>query len=126
SRRLYGNVATTDPWQSDPRSYDATTLANATTKKLWVASVDIGSIKNGMFVQGVDPGSDPSHPGFYVPAQELLAGNARGFWVLDPCKPDGQSCATGDQCCNGYCQPNGPGGSLTCSDTPPGSNCSMP
>jgi hypothetical protein len=126
SRRLYGNVATTDPWQSDPRDYDATTVANATTKKLWVAAVDIGSIQNGMFMQGVPPGSDPSHPAFYVPAQELLAGNARGFWVLDPCKPDGQSCATGDQCCNGYCEPNGPNGALVCSNTPPGTNCSMP
>jgi hypothetical protein len=126
SRRLYGNVATTDPWQSDPRDYDATTLANTTTKKLWVAAVDIGSIQNGMFTQGVPPGTDPSHPAFYVPAQELLAGNARGFWVLDPCKPDGQSCATGDQCCNGYCEPNGPGGALVCSNTPPGGNCSMP
>jgi len=109
SRRLYGNVATTDPWQSDPRNYDATLVANATCKKLWVAAIDLNA----------PPGSDPSHPAFYLPAQELLAGNARGFWVLDPCKADGASCQSGDQCCNGYCEPNGDGGALICSNMAP-------
>jgi len=92
SRRLYGNVATIDPWQSDPRRYKW--LDNVTTKKLWVAAVDLGAM----------PGSDPSHPAFYLPAQELYAGNSRGFWSVDVCKADGQACMTGDQCCGGYCQ----------------------
>jgi hypothetical protein len=109
SRRLYGNMATSDPWQSDPRNYDATQFANTTCKKLWVAAIDLNA----------PAGSDPSHPAFYLPAQELLAGNARGFWVLDPCKPDGASCQSGDQCCNGYCEPNGDGGALICSNVPP-------
>jgi hypothetical protein len=116
SRRLYGSVATTDPYQSDPRNYDATILANATTKKLWVAAIDLNA----------QPGTDPSHPAFYLPAQELLAGNSRGFWVLDPCRPDGQSCSSGDQCCNGYCEPSGDGGGLVCTNTPPSTNCSAP
>ena len=124
SRRLYGSVATTDPWQSDPRGYDQPVNANTTCKKLWVAAIDVGTIHNGKITPH-DPGSDPSHPGFYLPAQELIAGNARGFWVLDPCKADGMSCQTGDQCCNGFCEPNGPGGSLVCSNKPPGS-CSAP
>jgi hypothetical protein len=114
SRRLYGDVATNNPWVSDPRNYDATKYANTTCKKLWVAAVDIGAIKNGMFVEGVPPGTDPSHPAFYLPGQELVAGNARGFWVLDPCKADGMTCMTGDQCCGGFCEPNGPGGTLVC------------
>jgi hypothetical protein len=113
SRRLYGSVATTDPWQSDPRDYDATQVANATTKKLWVAAIDLNA----------KPGTDPSHPAFYLPAQELLAGNARGFWALAPCKADGMSCAAGDQCCNGYCEP-GEGG-LVCSNAPPNASCSQ-
>src|SRR6185295_16818786 len=87
---------------------------NITTKKLWVAAVDLTQA----------PGTDSSHPAFYVPAQELLAGNSRGFWALDPCKQDGASCTSGDQCCNGYCEPNGPMGQLVCSDMPPGSSCS--
>ncbi|APR87250.1 tolB protein precursor [Minicystis rosea] len=112
SRRLYGNVATIPPYCSDPRGVDLVT--NITPKKLWVAAVDISG----------QPGSDASHPAFYLPAQELLAGNSRGFWTLDPCRPNGDGCETGDQCCNGFCQPNGPGGELVCSDQPPGSTCS--
>jgi hypothetical protein len=114
SRRLYGNVATTDPWQSDPRQYDATLLANTTCKKLWVAALDLNA----------KAGSDPSHPAFYLPAQELLAGNSRGFWVLAPCRQDGQPCQSGDQCCNGYCEPEGDGGALICANTPPNNACS--
>jgi hypothetical protein len=114
SRRLYGNLATTDPWQSDPRNYDATVLANTTCKKLWVAAIDLSPTA----------GSDPSHPAFYLPAQELLAGNSRGFWVLAPCRKDGQSCMSGDQCCNGYCEPLGDGGALICANTPPNNSCS--
>ena len=82
-----------------------------TTKKLWVAAIDLNA----------PPGVDPRHPAFYLPAQELLAGNSRGFWVLDPCKPDGQSCQSGDECCNGYCDSMGDGGSLICA--PPTASC---
>jgi hypothetical protein len=120
SRRLYGNLATSDPTQSDPRQYNINDYTKVTCKKLWVAAVDIGTVQNGMFVEGVPPGTDPSHPAFYLPGQELIAGNARGFWVLDPCKPDGASCMTGDQCCNGFCEPIGDAGTLTCGPPPMG------
>jgi hypothetical protein len=106
SRRMYGNVATIPPYCSDPRGVDLT--KNVTTKKLWVAAIDLSQA----------PGADSSHPAFYLPAQELLAGNARGFWVLDPCEGDGSSCMTGDQCCNGFCEPAGAGGALICSSQP--------
>jgi hypothetical protein len=110
SRRLYGNVATNDPMQSDPRTYDPSTI---TTKKLWLAAIDLSAA----------PGADPSHPAFYLPAQELHGSNSRGYWVFDPCKADGASCETGDQCCGGYCQPNGANGALICSDKK--SSCSQ-
>jgi hypothetical protein len=113
SRRMYGNEAEIPPFCSDPRGVDLVT--NVTTKKLWVAAVDLGAA----------PGADVSHPAFYLPAQELLAGNSRAFWVLDPCKSDGLGCTSGDQCCNGYCEPNGAGGALVCSNTPPDSRCSQ-
>ena len=117
SRRLYGNQLTAVPWQSWPprlRHYDPPT---SPPKKLWVAAIDLNA----------PPGSDPSHPAFYLPAQELLAGNSRGFWVLDPCKRRRRRRARrGDQCCNGYCEPNGDGGALVCSNTPPDGNCSAP
>ena len=101
SRRLYGNIATVKPYWSDPRYVNLT--ATPTTKKLWVAAVDL----NGT------PGTDTSHPAFYLPAQEILAGNSRGYWVVDPCEQNGSSCQTGDQCCGGYCE------NMTCSAQPP-------
>ncbi len=104
SRRLYGNVATIDPWWSDPREHNLT--VNVTPKKLWVAAIDLNA----------QPGTDPSHPAFYLPAQELMAGNSRGFWVVDPCKADGSSCESGDQCCGGYCQQDADAGGLVCSN----------
>jgi len=114
SRRMYGSVATIPPFCSDPRGVDL--VQNITPKKLWVAAIDLNA----------QPGVDASHPAFYLPGQELLAGNSRGFWVLDPCRPTGESCQSGDQCCDGYCQPVGPGGALVCSNTPPNTNCSQP
>ena len=96
SRRLYGNQLNQFPWNSWPANYDTTDLSQAPTKKLWVTAIDLSA----------PPGTDPSHPAFYLPAQEILAGNSRGFWVLDPCKADGLSCESGDQCCNGFCEPD--------------------
>jgi hypothetical protein len=106
SRRMYGNVAQLDPWTSDPRDYPW--LDQVTDKKLWVAAIDLNA----------PPGTDPSHPAFYLPAQELHAGNARGYWSFDVCLQNGQTCQTGDQCCGGYCQ-QGDGGGLVCSAEKP-------
>lgn len=109
SRRMYGNVADIPPFCSDPRGVDL--IQNITPKKLWVAAIDLNA----------PAGSDPSHAAFYLPAQELLAGNARAFWVLDPCKMDGEGCETGDQCCNGFCSSSGTGDDqLICTPTPSG------
>jgi hypothetical protein len=96
SRRTWGNKLTGDESQ---------------TKRLWVSALDI----NG---QG---GIDFSHPPFYVPGQELTSGNSRGFWALDPCKQDGQSCETGDECCNGFCNPTGDPPEFKCG--PPDGRC---
>jgi hypothetical protein len=104
SRRMYGNVAAEDPWMSDPRDYDAST--HITDKKLWVAAFDLNA----------QPGTDPSHAAFYLPAQELHAGNARGYWTTGPCQRDGTTCSSGDQCCGGYCNVDG---GNTCTSTPP-------
>ena len=106
SRRQYGNVATINPWYwSDPRYHDIS--QTPTTKKLWVAAIDLNA----------KPGTDPSHPAFYLPGQELLAGNSRGYWVVDACEANGATCETGDECCGGYCE-NTDGG-FVCSDQPP-------
>jgi len=112
SRRRYAHVATIPPFCSDPRGVNL--IQNITPKKLWVAAIDLDA----------KPGKDASHPAFYLPGQELLAGNSRGFWVLDPCRADGASCATGDQCCNGFCQPDADTGALVCGAQPPQYSCS--
>ncbi len=112
SRRRYAHVATIPPFCSDPRGVNL--IENITPKKLWVAAIDLDA----------KPGEDASHPAFYLPGQELLAGNSRGFWVLDPCRADGVSCATGDQCCNGFCQPDADTGALVCGARPPEYSCS--
>lgn len=46
---------------------------------------------------------DLSSPAFYLPGQELEAGNHRAFTALDPCRDDGQSCEDGVDCCSGFC-----------------------
>ncbi|MEO8875951.1 MAG: hypothetical protein ABI461_10210, partial [Polyangiaceae bacterium] len=107
SRRLYGNVATRGAYEADPRNFDLTTTP--TPKKLWVAAIDLSA----------PPGTDPSHPAFYLPAQELFAGNSRGYWVVDPCESDGASCSTGAECCGGFCRPGEDGGGLVCTDKKP-------
>jgi hypothetical protein len=99
SRRLYGSVATSDPWLAVSQSNTKPLL-----KKLWVAAFDLNAT----------PGTDASHPAFYLPAQDLLTVNARAYWVLDPCKGDGSSCETGDECCGGHCSTSSDGGALTC------------
>ncbi len=110
SRRMYGSVATIPPFCSDPSGVDL--IDNITPKKLWVSAMDLTGA----------PGADASHPAFYLPGQEILAGNSRGFWVLDPCLSDGATCMSGDQCCDGYCEPSD--GGLICSNTPPTTMCS--
>jgi hypothetical protein len=103
SRRMYGNVAAGQPYDNGDGTYPI-------TKKLWVAAIDANP----------KPGTDPSHPAFYLPGQELDAGNMRGFWVVDPCQPNGNACESGDECCNGFCRKVGDAGGLVCTDQPPG------
>ena len=95
SRRTYGNVATINPWWSDPRFRPIGGQFGPTTKKIWVSAID-GSPTEG---------TDPSHPAFYLPGQELLAGNAKAFWALQKCtsasatKSAATLCDTNLDCC---------------------------
>ena len=89
SRRTYGNqsVGTKDA-----------------VKQLWVAAIDLNPVV----------GQDPSHPPFLLPGQDEGAINMRGFWALDPCKGDGAGCASGTECCGGFCDGSGTDGGLVC------------
>jgi hypothetical protein len=102
SRRLYGNVAVTEPYT--PYQFGPKPTAPP-TKKLWMAAID----------PNPKPGQDPSHPAFYLPNQELWSGNMRAYWVNQPCLAAGKGCQTGDECCSGYCTDK-----LMCGDKPVG------
>jgi hypothetical protein len=100
SRRLYGNVATSGPFDSDPRAHDTHTACTSdltnecyTTKKIWMAAIDLNA----------PPGTDPSHPAFYIPGQEIKGTNSRPFFALQPCISDAGVCSTGVDCCSGFC-----------------------
>jgi hypothetical protein len=89
SRRTYGNQRLE---------------AKDAVKLLWVAAIDLNPT----------PGVDPSHPPFLLPGQDETQINMRGFWALDPCKGDGAGCATGTECCGGFCDGSGTDGGLVC------------
>lgn len=83
-------------------------------------------VRKQLWVFAVSPGvtGDPSHPPFYLPNQ-TASKNERGFWSLDPCKPKGSSCETGDECCEGFCIPanaSDPSAGKVCGDK---SGCSQ-
>lgn len=92
SRRAYGNEIAPGGKRSPDRF-----VQNSARKKLWVAAIDMTG----------GPGEDRSHPPFYLPGQEIDAGNMRGFAALDPCKADGEGCDSAAECCGGYCRQTG-------------------
>jgi hypothetical protein len=82
SKRNYGNLFVADPPE-----------VRAEGKKIWVAAIDINA----------PPGSDPSHPAFFLPGQELESGNIRAFASLNPCQENATACESGIDCCCGFC-----------------------
>jgi hypothetical protein len=97
SRRMYGNIADNDPWDAEPGPQGcgggpcSCTSGVPPTKKLWMAALDTT----------FTPGTDPSHPAFYLPGQELEAGNSDGYWVSSACVNAGAACSSNDDCCGG-------------------------
>jgi hypothetical protein len=73
-------------------------------KQLWVAAVDMNPAG----------GSDPSHPAFMLRGQNPASINMKGYWVLDPCLQEGNSCDAGYECCEGFCRPD-ENGNFICS-----------
>jgi hypothetical protein len=99
SRRTYGNtiapggtLARGDDIWGIPQGDDAE--SPSPRKKIWVAAIDLDH-------QG---SPDPSHPAFYLPGQELEAGNMRAFAALEPCKKKGKGCESAAECCDGFCR----------------------
>lgn len=92
SRRAYGNVATQNPWWSDPRVHPIG--HRVTTKKLWVSALDAEAAAD-----------DPSAPAFYLDGQELRGANGRPVWVNDACvepsdeRNESNECESDADCC---------------------------
>ncbi len=86
------------------RDYGNTYQGAAARKQLWVTAV---STHPG-------PNEDPSHPAFYLPNQKETE-NERGYWALDPCKDVGEGCASGGECCAGFCREFQEGTQKVCS-----------
>jgi hypothetical protein len=82
SKRNYGNLFTVEAPE-----------ISAEAKKIWVTALDINA----------PPGTDPSHPAFFLPGQELESGNIRAFAALEPCRENGSACESGIDCCCGFC-----------------------
>lgn len=76
---------------------------SGTNRQLWIAAVDAAP----------QPGKDPSHPAFYVTGQESDSTNERPQFTVNPCKPLGDTCENGYDCCDGYCRADG-SGKLVC------------
>ncbi len=72
---------------------------NGANRQLWIAAVD----------SSPKAGADPSHPAFYVTGQETDSTNERPQFTVNPCKPLGESCENGYDCCDGYCRDDGKG-----------------
>lgn len=86
SRRMFGNIATVDPWWSDPRHQNLS--QTVTPKKLWVAAIKASP----------NTGTDPSYPAFYLPGQEWISGNSKAYWVQNACKAGAVTSTTANEC----------------------------
>jgi hypothetical protein len=96
SRRDYGN-----------------TLVNTNRQQLWMTAID-------------DPptAGDPSHPPFYMRGQEGCGKSENAYMAPEPCKPKGETCVTGADCCEGQCIKDAAQNDYVCGDPPSPGACS--
>lgn len=104
STRPYGNKVNTASVQSDYTNlagYSPMLNYNDLQSQLWVSAVD----------DSASGATDRSHPGFWLPNQNYAATassgyvNERGFWALEGCKSNGNSCEVDEDCCGGTVAP---------------------
>jgi hypothetical protein len=60
-------------------------------RQIWVTAID----------QTLDGGQDPSHPAFWLPAQDPTTMNDKAQWAALPCVGSGQACQGDIDCCDG-------------------------
>ena len=77
-------------------------------QQIWVTAVRVGA----------GAGEDPSSVPYWLPGQNTTSRNISAYWAPRPCRPDGEGCSVGSECCGGDCRPDA-GGALVCSPPPP-------
>jgi hypothetical protein len=101
SRRVYGNP-----------QIGNSTRPEGLRQQIWVTAIRIGA----------SPGEEPSSVPYWLPGQNPRSANISAFWAPRPCRPDGDACAVGSECCGGDCRPPAGGGAPVCSP-PPAERC---
>ncbi len=69
-------------------------------------------------IREADGAGDPSSVPYWLPGQNTASQNISAYWAPRPCRPDGEGCSVGSECCGGDCRPDA-GGALVCSPPPP-------
>jgi hypothetical protein len=94
SRRDYGNAAVG--------------TRGTNRQQIWVAAIRVGRTA----------GEDPSMVAYWLPGQNTASMNIAAYWAPRACRPDGESCSVGSECCGGECD-LGEGGAFVCAPPPP-------
>lgn len=99
-------------WMSflSKRDYGNTIVGTrgANRQQIWVTAIRTDAA----------PGEDPSSPPYWISGQNTASQNISAYWAPRPCRPDGESCTVGSECCGGDCRPDDDG-ELVCSPPPP-------
>ncbi len=96
SRRDYGNESV----GTRGRAY----------QQIWVVAIRKDAL---------DADADPSMVPYWLPGQATTSRNIAAYWAPRACRPDGESCSVGTECCGGECVPPAGGGAPVCSPPPP-------
>jgi hypothetical protein len=91
--------------------FGSTSSSEAFKKRIWVSAIQPPLA--GEFT--TDVVKDPSLPPFYLEGQSDT-GNTRAFAALNPCKDRGAECASGLDCCTGFCNIDKATGKGVCGD----------
>ncbi len=81
----------------------------AQRRQLWVTAVDTMPAA----------GRDPSHVPYWLPGQDASTDNAAAYWTAESCRPNGERCTAGSECCSERCMSPGGGQPSVCVPPPP-------
>lgn len=78
-------------------------------RQLWVTAIDTAP----------SGGADPSHVPYWLPGQDSTSDNAAAYWTAESCRPNGERCTSGSECCSTRCESPGAGQPAVCVPPPP-------